>query len=95
MSDPEVKPTPAERQAAELAASLDAVAEDLEHNGPVPAAEVRRVLEAADREAEAHAEAVREGIAAADAGRTLPHEDVRLWVLSWGTPGEFPRPQRR
>ena len=35
-----------------------------------------------------------EGIAAADAGRTLPYEDVRRWVLSWGTPDELPRPQR-
>lgn len=92
MSDPEMKPTPAKQQAAELVASLDAAADDLERNGPVPAAEVRRALEAADREA--YEEAVREGIAAADAGRTLPYEDVRRWVLSWGTPDELPRPQR-
>ena len=38
--------------------------------------------------------AVQEGIEAADAGRTLPYEDVRRWVLSWGTPEELPPPRR-
>lgn len=33
-------------------------------------------------------EAVREGIAAADAGRTVPYEAVRCWLLSWGTDAE-------
>ena len=58
MSDPEMKPTLAERQMAELAASLDAAAEDLERNGPVSSAEVRRVLLAlyAELDAEATAE---------------------------------------
>lgn len=46
MRDPGVKSSPTERQATELAASLDAAAEDLERNGPVPAAEVRRILQA-------------------------------------------------
>ena len=46
MSEPEVRSSPAEHQATELVASLDAVAEDLERNGPVPAAEVRRILQA-------------------------------------------------
>ena len=36
--------TPAERQAHELTASLDAAADDLEQNGPTPPAEVRRTL---------------------------------------------------
>ena len=40
----------------------------------------------------AFVEAVREGIEAADAGRTVPYEDVRRWVLSWGTPEELPPP---
>lgn len=52
MSVPEEKPTlthpgqitPTERQTRELAASLDAAADDLERNGPVPPAEVRRTL---------------------------------------------------
>ncbi len=38
--------------------------------------------------------AVQEGIEAADAGRTLPYEDIRRWVLSWGTPEELPPPRR-
>ena len=46
MSDRNEQPTPAEQQAAEFAASLDAAADDLERNGPVPAAEVRRTLQA-------------------------------------------------
>ena len=58
MSDPERKPVLAERQAAELAASLDAAAENLERNGPVSPAEVRRALLAlyAELDAEATAE---------------------------------------
>ena len=55
MSTPEPKPTPAdaERQARELAASLDDAAADLERNGPVPPAEVRRTLDALFAELEA------------------------------------------
>lgn len=44
MSAPETKPTLAEQQARELAASLDAAADDLQSNGPVPPTEVRRTL---------------------------------------------------
>ena len=36
--------------------------------------------------------AVQEGIADADAGRTVPYEDVRRWLLSWGTEAELPPP---
>jgi predicted transcriptional regulator len=25
-------------------------------------------------------------------GRIVPHEEVRRWVKSWGTPGELPKP---
>lgn len=44
MSDPETKLLPAEQQARDLATLLDAAADDLERNGPVPPAEVRRTL---------------------------------------------------
>lgn len=44
MSDPETKPIPAVQQARDLAALLDTAADDLERNGPVPPAEVRRTL---------------------------------------------------
>ena len=37
--------------------------------------------------------AVEEGIADAEAGLTVPYEDVRRWVLSWGTENELPPPQ--
>lgn len=37
--------------------------------------------------------AVREGIADADAGRTVPYEKIRRWLLSWGTDKELPPPK--
>lgn len=36
--------------------------------------------------------AVAAGTASADAGRTVPYAKVREWLLSWGKPGELPRP---
>ena len=36
--------------------------------------------------------AVEAGIIDADAGRTIPYEDVRRWLLSWGTETELPPP---
>lgn len=42
------------------------------------------------QQARAHEAAVREGIGDADAGRTVPYEDVRKEVLSWGTSQEEP-----
>jgi predicted transcriptional regulator len=37
--------------------------------------------------------AIDEGIAAADTGRVVAHEDVVAWVQSWGRPDELPMPQ--
>ena len=37
--------------------------------------------------------AILEGIAAADAGQLIPHEDVKAWLNSWGTENELPPPQ--
>jgi predicted transcriptional regulator len=37
--------------------------------------------------------AVKAGIASADAGRTVPFDKVREWLLSWGKPGELPPPK--
>lgn len=37
-------------------------------------------------------EAVQDGVAAADAGRSVPYELVRRWLLSWGTDAELPPP---
>ena len=39
--------------------------------------------------------AVAEGIAAADAGRTIPFEDIRTWIDSLGTDHPLPRPRCR
>lgn len=46
-----------------------------------------------DADAEAFAAAVREGLADAENGRTIPYEDVRRWLLSWGTENELPPPE--
>lgn len=40
-----------------------------------------------DAEAVAFKDAVQEGIADADAGRTVPYAAVREWLLSWGAEG--------
>jgi predicted transcriptional regulator len=37
--------------------------------------------------------AIDEGIAAADAGRVVAHEDVAKWVRSWGSTDELPPPK--
>jgi predicted transcriptional regulator len=37
--------------------------------------------------------AVDEGIADADAGRMIPYEKIRRWLLSWGTDKELPPPE--
>jgi predicted transcriptional regulator len=37
--------------------------------------------------------ATREGEADLDAGRTISHEAMTKWLLSWGTPDELPPPQ--
>ena len=42
-----------------------------------------------EKEARAEAEA---DVAA---GRVVPHEDVRKWLLSWGQPDELPPPTCR
>ena len=47
-----------------------------------------------DENTAAFVAAVQEGIDAANAGRTNPYEDVRRWVLSWGTANELQPPQR-
>jgi len=46
----------------------------------------------ADDDTAAFIEAVREGVAAADAGHIIPYEAVRRWLLSWGTEAELPPP---
>ena len=38
-------------------------------------------------------DAVEEGLASLDAGRSLPYEKVRRWLLSWGTDKELPPPE--
>jgi RHH-type rel operon transcriptional repressor/antitoxin RelB len=39
--------------------------------------------------------AIEEGIAAAERGELIPHEDVRAWVESWGSGHELPRPRAK
>ena len=40
-------------------------------------------------------ERIKEGLADAEAGRTVPHEEVEAWVRSLGTDHEQPLPQSR
>lgn len=44
-------------------------------------------------EVPAFREAVRQGMASAEAGRTIPYEKVKAWLLSWGKPDELPPPE--
>jgi len=37
--------------------------------------------------------AVEEGLADVDAGRVIPYEKIRRWLLSWGTDEELPPPE--
>jgi len=39
--------------------------------------------------------AIDEAIAAADAGRVVPHDQVVAWVRSWDSPNELPTPESR
>lgn len=44
-------------------------------------------------EFEANSRAVAEARQAIAEGRVVDHEDVRRWLLSWGTEHELPRPK--
>lgn len=44
-------------------------------------------------DAEALRAAVQEGIDAAEAGRTIPYEVVRRWLLTWGMEDERSSPR--
>lgn len=46
-----------------------------------------------DLDYEAEERAWAEGEADADAGRVIPHEAVKAWLVSWGTDHELPRPK--
>ena len=50
---------------------------------------LRQVLPLTDEEEAALLEAE----ADADAGRVVPHSEVRKWLLAVGTPDEFPMPE--
>ncbi len=47
------------------------------------------------KEDEALRAAVEAGKASLDAGKSVPYEDVRRWMLSWGTEKELPAPKCR
>jgi predicted transcriptional regulator len=49
-----------------------------------------RPLPDPDDDTAARRAAVEQGLADAKAGRTIPYEDVRRWLLSWGTEAELP-----
>jgi predicted transcriptional regulator len=41
----------------------------------------------------AYVAAIEQARADIDAGRTVPYEEVRRWLLSWGTDEELPPPR--
>jgi hypothetical protein len=45
-----------------------------------------------DPETAAKRAAIQEGLAELKAGRYIPHEEMRRWLLSWGTENELPPP---
>ncbi|GBR76627.1 CopG family transcriptional regulator [Acidiphilium acidophilum] len=44
---------------------------------------------------EAFVAVVKRSLTSADAGRTVPYEDVQKWLLLWGTEDELPKPECR
>jgi predicted transcriptional regulator len=48
-----------------------------------------------DEDTAAFLAAVEEGLADAATGRTVSHDEVRRWLLSWGTENELPLPECR
>ena len=52
-----------------------------------------RTEEPKDKELAAYLAAVDEGLADARAGRMIPYEEIRRWLLSWGTDNELPPPE--
>jgi predicted transcriptional regulator len=48
-----------------------------------------------DADTEAFIAAAKRERASADARRTVPYEDVREWLLSWGAENELPKPECR
>jgi predicted transcriptional regulator len=49
------------------------------------------IFDEVDADADAAAEA--EGLADIKAGRTISHDAMKAWLLSWGTADELPPPQ--
>lgn len=43
---------------------------------------------------ESETAAVAEGLADIEAGRVVPHEEVKRWLDTWGKPGERPAPTK-
>ena len=58
-----------------------------------PKTELTGTVEQDNKELAAYLAAVEEGLADIKAGRTIPYEKVRRWLLSWGTDNELPPPE--
>jgi predicted transcriptional regulator len=54
---------------------------------------VRESRESAEAEAASFLQEVTRGVASAEAGRLIPYEAVRRWILSWGSDTELDQPQ--
>jgi predicted transcriptional regulator len=53
----------------------------------------KAVLKTRAPERTALSAAVREGLADAKSGRVIPYEEIRRWLLSWGSEKELPPPK--
>jgi predicted transcriptional regulator len=53
----------------------------------------KAVLKTRDPEQTALSAAVREGLADSKSGRVIPYEEIRRWLLSWGSEKELLLPK--
>jgi predicted transcriptional regulator len=82
--------TLAVRLAPEVKRRLESIASRVHRSESVLAAEAIEEFLAVQ---EWQIAAIEEGIAAAERGDLISHEDVRAWVESWGSEHELPRPR--
>jgi len=74
------------------AGKADAFSAELEYDIAMATKNTKTNLAEDSEDAEFLA-AVNQGIASLDAGRGIPYEKIRRWLLSWGTENELPPPK--
>jgi predicted transcriptional regulator len=56
-------------------------------------ANVKPTAPSEENDTAAFRKAVEDGVESLNAGRSIPYERVRRWLLSWGTEKELPPPE--